>query len=52
MQKRGRGESMWLKWEAKMYGKDMSEAVREREAKCDRLVTSCQGKGNVFPFGV
>jgi|SRR5882762_12019515 len=21
-----------------MYGKDMSEAVREREAKCDRLV--------------
>jgi hypothetical protein len=24
-----------------MYGKDMSEAVREREAKCDRLVIDC-----------
>ena len=25
MQKRGRDERMWLKWEATMYGKDMKQ---------------------------
>jgi len=32
MQKNGRDDRMWLKCKARMYGKSISEAVRERGA--------------------